>query len=328
VTVRRAIEIASFTWYVVVSAALVVAHLSSAHTLGFDGWLYREAAATWLAGGDPWSVGADNAHFAGTPATLLAFVPTTFLSGEAWRLGSVVVAAAAAVYALRRAGLRLYWLIYPPLFVGVLLGQPSILILALLVSPAAFLAPFVKAIGGIPLLWRPWHAVAAGAVAVAAFLAAPALWREWVARLPELSTRLQAELHGGSPWWLVGLGAIALLVIIRYRPEHAPWLAVPALWPLPEYHYGILALPTGVPLLLAAIAIVPGQLPIVGYAGWLIVARRFDVAGLFIEGRSRVVAVSGAWRRSAGSAESAGSVAPNEQQPVGVAVGPPPAAVR
>jgi hypothetical protein len=322
VNIRRAIEIGSFTWYVVVSAALVVAHVSSAHTVGFDGWLYREASATWLAGGDPWSVGPGNAHFAGTPATVLAFVPTTFLPGEAWRIASVVVATAAAVYALRRAGLRLYWLVYPPLFVGILLGQPSVLILALLLSPAAFLAPVVKAIGGIPLLSRPWHAVAAGAVGIAAIIAAPALWRDWLARLPELSTRLQAELHGGSPWWLVGLGAIALLVIVRYRPEHAPWLAVPALWPLPEYHYGILALPTGVPLLLAAIAIVPGQIPIVLYAGWLLVARRFDVARLFIEGRTAVVAVSGTRTR-----RSAGPVASDEQQPVGVAIGPPPAPI-
>jgi hypothetical protein len=58
---------------------------------------------------------------------------------------------------------------------------------------------------------------------------------------------------------------------------------VPALWPLPEYHYGILALPTGVPLLLAAIAIVPGQVPIVLYAGWLVVGQRFPVARRFIE---------------------------------------------
>jgi hypothetical protein len=293
VSLRRAIEIGSFTWYVIVSAALVIAHVSSAHTLGFDGWLYREASATWLAGGDPWSVGADNAHFAGTPATLLAFVPTTFVSGDAWRLGSVALAAAAAVYALRRATLPLYWLIYPPLFVGILLGQPSVLILALLLSPAALLAPLIKAIGGIPLVWRPSHAIAAVVVGVAAILAAPDLWRDWLARLPQLSARLQAELHGGSPWWLVGLGAIALLVIIRYRPQHAPWLAVPALWPLPEYHYGILALPTGIPLLLAAIAIVPGQVPIVLYAGWLIVARRFDLARRFIEESNAVAPVGG-----------------------------------
>jgi hypothetical protein len=293
VTVRRAIEIGSFTWYVVVSAALVIAHTSSAHTLGFDGWLYREAAATWLAGGDPWSVGADNAHFAGTPATVLAFVPTTLLPGDSWRLASVALAAGAAIYALRRARLPLYWLVYPPLFVGILLGQPSVLILALLVSPAALLAPFIKATGAIPLLWRPAHLVAAGVVGIAAFLVAPALWRDWLGRLPELSARLQAELHGGSPWWLVGLGAVALVVIVRYRPQHAPWLAVPALWPLPEYHYGILALPTGVPLLLAAIAIVPGQVPIVLYAGWLVVARRFELARRFIEEPKTVVRVAG-----------------------------------
>ena len=294
VNLGRAIQIGSFTWYIVVSAALVIAHASSAHTLGFDGWLYREAAATWLGGGDPWSVGPDNAHFSGTPATLLAFVPTTLLSGETWRLSSVVVAAVAAVYALRRATLPLYWLIYPPLFVGILLGQPSVLILALLVSPAAFLAPVIKAIGGIPLLWRPVHAVAAAAVGIAAILIAPGLWREWLTRLPELSARLQGELHGGSPWWLVALGAIALIVIIRYRREHAPWLAVAALWPLPEYHYGILALPTGVPLLLAAIAIVPGQVPIVLYAVWLVVANRFDVARRFVEKPKAVVPVGGA----------------------------------
>lgn len=293
VTLRRAVYIASFTWYVVVSAALVVAHASSAHTLGFDGWLYREAAATWLAGGDPWSVGPDNAHFAGTPATVLAFVPTTVLSGDAWRLGSIVLAAAAGVYALRRARLPLYWLIYPPLFVGILLGQPSVLILALLVSPLAFLAPGIKAIGAIPLLWRPRHAVVAAVVGSATFLVAPALWRAWLGRVPELSARLQAELHGGSPWWLVALGAVALIVIVRYRPQHAPWLAVPALWPLPEYHYGILALPTGLPLLLALIAIVPGQVPIVLYAAWLVVARRFDVARRFVDEHRSVVQVAG-----------------------------------
>jgi hypothetical protein len=315
VSLRRAIEIGSFTWYVVVSAALVIAHASSAHTLGFDGWLYREASATWLAGGDPWSVGPDNAHFAGTPATLLAFVPTTFLSGDAWRLGSVALAAAAAVYALRRASLPLYWLIYPPLFVGILLGQPSVLILALLLSPAALLAPLIKAIGGIPLVWRPSHAIAAVVVGVAAILAAPDLWRDWLARLPQLSARLQAELHGGSPWWLVGLGAIALLVIIRYRPEHAPWLAVPALWPLPEYHYGILALPTGVPLLLAAIAIVPGQVPIVLYAGWLVVARRFDVARRFIEASNAVARVGGEPGRVAAAGAQAGRSVRTKSRP-------------
>jgi hypothetical protein len=77
-----------------------------------------------------------------------------------------------------------------------------------------------------------------------------------------------------------------------------------------------------VPLLLAAIAIVPGQLPIVAYAGWLLVARRFDVARLFIEGRTAVVAVSGTRTR-----RSAGPVASDEQQPVGVAIGPPPAPI-
>jgi hypothetical protein len=293
VTVRRAIEIGSFTWYVIVSAGLVIAHASSAHTLGFDGWLYREAAATWLAGGDPWSVGADNVHYAGTPATVLAFVPTTLISEGVWRIGSIVLCAAAAVYALRRATLPLYWLIYPPLFAGIILGQPGVLILALLVSPAAFVAPIIKATGGIPLLWRPAHLVAAGFVVLAAVLVAPALWRDWLGRLPALSTRLETELQGGSPGWLVALGAVALLVIIRYRPQHAPWLAIPALWPLPEYHYGILALPTGVPLLLAAVAIVPGQVPIVLYAGWLVVADRFERARPFIEAPKAVVPVAG-----------------------------------
>lgn len=236
---------------------------------GYDGWLYREASATWLAGGDPWSVGVSHAHFAGAPTTILSFVPAVVIPGDAFRWLFVGVCLAAAVYALRRIGLPLYWLLYAPLGVAVILGQPGVLVLALLVS-VPVLAPLIKPFAGLPLLWRPRDAGLAIAGAVVTMLAATDLWLDWWRRLPALSARLTAELHGAEPLPVVIGGAAALVIVAWRRPQHARWLAVAALWPLPEYHYAILALPTRLPWLLLLMAVVPGPIPVIAYAVWIL----------------------------------------------------------
>src|SRR5688572_26130986 len=60
---------------------------------GFDGDLYLEATRTWLAGGDPWSVGGA-VRFAAPPPTLLVLAPIAVLPptlGWAVMVGSAVV---------------------------------------------------------------------------------------------------------------------------------------------------------------------------------------------------------------------------------------------
>src|SRR6185369_3179614 len=61
----RLLWLLPFGFYVPLTLGLIAHYLQPGDAPGYDGWLYREAAATFLAGGDPWSVGASNAHFPG-----------------------------------------------------------------------------------------------------------------------------------------------------------------------------------------------------------------------------------------------------------------------
>jgi len=269
----RAGWIVPFGYYVPVTAVLIVHFLSPGNPPGQDAVLYRSAAVAFLQGSDPWAVGTPASHFAGTPATILAFMPMTLIPEEAWRAISIVLNGLIAGAIMVRLRLSLAWLLYPPISIAVLIGQPALLLMGLLLSPLAALAPLINPYGGVPLLWRHRALAVAIALGVATVLIAPGLWVDWIQRLPAISSRLALELHDAEPLWLIMLGALALLVVVKERPQHAPWLAVSALWPLPEYHYAILAMPTALPLVLFGLAIVPGSLTVVLYAAWLLASR-------------------------------------------------------
>ncbi len=268
----RTLELLAFGYYAAMVLLVIADYLEKGKLPGYDGWLYREASAAWAAGGDPWSVGAIHSHYSGAPTTVLAYLPTVLIPGDLWRSLSVLVSLAAAVYVLRAIRLPVYWLVYTPLTVAIILGQPGVLVLALLVSPLAAGAPLIKAFAGLPLLLRWREAVVAVGLGLATMVLASGLWLDWLRRLPEISTRLANELHGSQPPSLIALGGIALLVIIWRRPQHARWLAISALWPLPEYHYAIFALPTRLPWLLLAMAFQPGPWPVIAYAAFVLVA--------------------------------------------------------
>src|SRR5450759_354938 len=152
---------------------------------------------------------------------------------------------ALAVFIVRRLEYPCAWLLFLPLFDAIRLGQPGVLMLALLLTRFALLAPLIKPFAALPLLGR-WRAfLLAGLVGLLTIVVAPGAWAEYLARIPELSHRLSTELHLQLSPVVMAAGLIGIVVIAVKRRDEAPWLSIAALWPAFEYHYGILALPLG-----------------------------------------------------------------------------------
>lgn len=141
---------------------------------------------------------------------------------------------------------------------GVIAGNPSIPLLALLLSShhvLAAVAPLVKAYTGMALLAeRRWRAIAISlAAGIATIAFAPSLWVGYLLNLLTRSERLITEASGGfsgssQPLLLVGATIAVVLIATRDR-RMAGWLAAPALWPAAQFHWWTLAMPVMHPVL-------------------------------------------------------------------------------
>lgn len=261
---------------------LVSAWLVNEGYLGGDFRIYYRAARAWLSGGDPWNAGVHilgPAHFGAPPASLVPVVPFTFISEDQAVAIWVVLCVLSSLYVIRRLRLGLEWLLFPPLVFGVVSGNPSLPVLALLVAGSSWtaaVAAALKVYAVVPLVGeRRWRTVGiALSVLAAAVVLAPGLWIEYVQRFGEISARLSAESVGGYSavrWWpLVPPTLVALVVIARYDLRAAGWLAVPALWPGSEWHWSTMALPVLTPWLGVMLAIDLRGLPAV--ATWVFAA--------------------------------------------------------
>ena len=254
--------------------------------IGFDARIYRNASAAWLAGGDPWSAAISLPegpfHFAGLPPTVLAFAPVTLVP-EGWTgVIGFLVAAVAAIWIVRRLGLPLWWLLFPPLVQGVLLGQPGIFVLALLLTRLPLLealAAALKIYALLPLLSmnRSRGVLAVALLFTASLILASDLWIEWASQSAAVANRLVDEVAGGvgmtAEPWLVPLTVLALVVIARFDRRATGWLAVPAVWPSSQFHYPVMALPVIRALPAAAFAVpIPGMSAVaVLLHAWLVV---------------------------------------------------------
>jgi hypothetical protein len=229
---------------------------------GFDGRLYRAAAAAWLAGGDPWQVQTNGVYFAAPPPSLLVMVP--FVAVPESLAVAILIGAGlgGSLWAIRRLGMPVWWLAFPPLVDGVFNANPHVLVLPIVVSGAAWLAPIAKIYAAPVLLMRRQF----GAVLVAAavlLVTAPFLpWSTFVRELPWITELLNTQSSGGlsavaAPVLVVP--AIAALFVLGR--ERAAWWLVPALWPSTQYYYGSLALPALTPI---AALVLCGQFPGVG----------------------------------------------------------------
>lgn len=286
----RAAHVALIAVYAVLSAS-VIRRAVYDDWLGRDAEIYLRGSAAWLAGLDPWEAATlapsgQLYHYAGLPPTVLAYAPLTVLP-EWLGVGVIlVIGALSAVYVLRRLGLPSWWLLFPPIVECLISGNPSLPILALLVSaawPARALAPMLKVYALAPLLGeRQWRtvALAIGWLAATGVLLFP-LWVAYIDGFEVVSGRLVAESAGGFSGarhpllFLAGGVGIACLASIRdWRA--VGWLVVPALWPVTQFHYSTLALPVIHPILAVGLAFPVNGLPpvaIAAYGIWRVVRR-------------------------------------------------------
>lgn len=269
-------------WFAIFSTYYAVYILTVHHTAGLDARIYSRAAKVWLAGGDPWSAAVyvpevgRSYHFAGLPPTVLVFAPFAWLPESIIQWGWVAGSIAAGAWIIRRLGLPWWWLLFPPLVQGELSGNPGIVLLALLLTRwpcAEGVAAALKVYALLPMLVarRWWGITVFGGLCL---LSLP-LWLAWD---PFATTgRLVQEASGGTGasayWWLFLPTILAVAVIARLDLLTASWLAIPALWPSSQFHYGVMALPV-IRLWPAALLAVPiygmPAVAIILY-GWLLV---------------------------------------------------------
>ena len=235
-------------WFLLVDLYKLPAALNA----GGDAALYAAAAKAWLTGMDPWIVAQAGISFAAPPPTLLFFAPFAFVDPLATRIFWICATAGAVVYVVRHLKLPWWWVLFPPFWEGVLVGNPDPVVLVALVAAAPFVAgvaPVLKIYALVPLaLQRRWRPIALAML----ILAATALvlpWRDFLGDLPYVSAILAGQAVGLSAFsvpWLIPVGIIGLAALGIRR---AAWLAVPVLWPSTQLHYAAMAAPAMTPLL-------------------------------------------------------------------------------
>ena len=249
-------------WFV----AIDLLWIARPDVLAIDARHYQRAASAWLAGGDPWSVAESGVPYAAGPHTLLLYAPTSLLpltvSVAIWML----VGAVAAAWVVRRLGLPLWWIAFPPLAHAVWNGNPQTLMLALLLVGhplASALAVGLKLYGAVPLLARPRHLLVAALALAVTLPLVP--WQQYLDAGLGVTSHLSTAWNG-SAWRLPILVPPTLLALWILRRRGAEWLAVPAAWPATQFYYVSTALPAlvGRPLLAAILALpVPLMTPVV-----------------------------------------------------------------
>jgi hypothetical protein len=241
--------------FIPLSAADVIASVA-AGWLGADASLYYRASALWLSGGSPYDAIHIHLgrvfHYVALPTTTVLLAPVTVMPENIFVVVWVVVQVCAAAYVVRRLKLAWWWFAFPPLVHGVVAGNPSPVLLALLIAAhpiAKAVAVLLKVYAVVPLLGeRRWKSIlVAGGLGLLTILIAPALWIEFIQGSGGRTDRLLIESTGGfsafgNPLLMVG-AVLALLLIARRDLRVAGWLAPIALWPGSQFHWSTLAMP-------------------------------------------------------------------------------------
>lgn len=270
------------TLFIAISATQGVDALVRGY-LGIDTRIYYRAAQAFVGGADPWEavVVNDNTglayHFSALPTMVVLGVPFTLVPEDAAVAVVLALCAGSALFVVRRLGLPWYWLAFPPLVAGVLSANPSLPVLALLLTRWAPVAVLLKVYAVVPLLGEArWRAVVVSIVAtIATVIAFPSLWLTYARDFGGRAARLVLEAHGGygslrDPLLLAG-AVIALAFIARRDRRAAGWLFVPALWPASQFHWSTLAMPVMTPLLAVMLALPVRGMPAVAVIAYALV---------------------------------------------------------
>ena len=254
---NRVGTIALATWFVTLSAMRLQTLFQNDPFP--DLRLYLRGSAAWLQGQDPWLVHIGTLHYAAAPPSLILMAPFALLP-EPIAVGILtVLAVIASFWTHRRLGLPMWWIVWPPLVDNLWNGNPQLFVVPLLLGPAAFLAPIVKAYGIVPLAiqWR-WRMIA-GTVAIGIVTLPILPWATFFGHLSETTGFLTDQSQGGMSAWffpiLVPFAAVALVVMGRQK---ASWWFIPALWPATQWYYSLMAMPA-MTALTAAILAAPVQ---------------------------------------------------------------------
>lgn len=226
-------------WFVVIDLLWIVKPI----TFGIDARHYQRAASAWLTGGDPWSVYEYDVQYAAGPHTLLLYAPTHLVPLPVATAIWMLIGAAAAVWAVRRLDLPLWWFAFPPLFHAVWNGNPQTLMVALLMIGAAWAsagAAIVKLYALVPLLFRPRQLVVAGIVLAVTLLVVP--WQLYLGAGAGAAAHLDGAWNG-SAWRIPVLLVPTVLGLWVLRRRGAEWWSVPAIWPATQFYYVSTVLP-------------------------------------------------------------------------------------
>jgi len=265
--------------FAVVSSKVVIEAFLDPRSIGSHAVNYTAAAAAWLSGGDPWTVGPPSAVFGGPPPMLLVFVPFVPLPMDLVRIVWVVGSAVLALWVLRRLGLPAYWIAFPPIFGVIELGHPEVLVLWLLVLGGTIsgLAAVIKVYAAAALVAeRRWAALAlfAGVLVVTA-LVLP--WGRYLADYSTIAATFVRQNTGDSVFGQPILMLAAVIALASFGLRRALWLATPLLLPLAQPPYNVVSVPQLSPIIALFWAIpIPGAtlVGVVAEAVLLQVARR------------------------------------------------------
>jgi hypothetical protein len=263
-------------WFLIIDVIWVAKPL----VLGIDARHYQRAASTWLAGGDPWSVTELGVPFAAGPHTLLLYAPTSVIPLQASFVFWMALGVAVSVWTVRRLGLPLWYVGFPPLFHAIWNGNPQTLMLALLVlgQPLASAgAVLVKLYAILPLLFRPRHLLVAVLVLVVTLPILP--WQQYIADQAGVAHHLSHAWNGSAWRFPILLLPPTLVGLWILRRKGAEWLSIPAVWPATQYYYvsSVLPLLPGRPMLaaiLAAPVVLVAPAVVIGLAIREVLARR------------------------------------------------------
>ena len=249
-------------WFVVIDLLWI----AKPAVLGIDARHYQRATDAWLAGGNPWAVTESGIPYASGPHTLLFYAPTSLLpltvSTALWTAAGVL----ASAWLVRRLGLPIWWLLFPPLMHSMWNGNPQTIALALLVlggSLPAAIAVGLKLYAGIPLIGR-WRDLVVTVVLLIVTL--PLLPIQlYIDQGLGVGTHL-ATAWNGSAWRIPVLIPFVLAALWVLRRDGAEWFAVPAVFPATQFYYVAMALPAikGRALIAAVLAApIPMAVPVV-----------------------------------------------------------------
>jgi hypothetical protein len=259
---ERLANIGLATWFVTLSVMRLTVIWPDR---GVDLRLYLRGTAEWLHGGDPWSVHFGTLHYAAAPPSLLPMAPFALLPEDFAIILVSALGVVASFWTLRRLGLPWWWITWPPLVDNLWNGNPQLFLVPLLLGPAAWLAPIVKAYAIVPLIVQ-WRVRTLAVTALIGLVTLPILpWAPFIDHLSTTATLLSEQSQGGMSAWvfpiLVPFTAIALVGMGRQR---ASWWLVPGLWPSTQWYYSLMAMPALTPLTAAILAAPVQGSPAVG----------------------------------------------------------------